>query len=85
MNGTAHGIITFRRRSPSDAPKLTATFTSCWSTNRMPAIVFMVTGKTTSRKMITTLDASPMPNQMMKSGVSATSGVVYRADSQGSR
>jgi len=84
MKGTALGRMMVRNRRPSAALKLRATRSSLASVVRTPARALRQRGTTAPRKTINTLDQIPIPTQMMMSGRSATRGVAFRADRNGS-
>ena len=50
----------------------------------MPVAVLITTGKIANRNTTAILDGASMPNMKMNSGASATVGVAYTADTQGS-
>ena len=48
-------------------------------TDRSPTMVFISTGKKTIRAQISTLENSPFPSQIIKSGAMATTGMAWVA------
>ena len=84
MYGTAPGHTTCRATARSDAPATRAMATSRTSAPRTPAAVLKKIRKKTMLATSATLEASPIPNQRMKSGASASFGIPYPAIRYGS-
>src|SRR5580704_13283314 len=73
--GAAPGRMMARMMVPVDRPKLCPMRIRLRGTLSTPPIVATTVGKNTPRAIVTILEPSPMPNQMMNSGTRAIFGI----------
>ena len=79
MLGRAAGISSVVRIWRRVARRLRPSSISRASTERMPTIVAMATGKNTISEQMTTLLSSPVPNHKTSSGARARIGIAWAA------
>ena len=85
MDGRASGMITLRTRPQPRSPNVRAASTTLRSTLRTPLETFRYMGVRQARAIRSTLDVSPIPNQMMKRKMSAGKGSVRNIWSEESK
>ena len=81
--GMARGRPTFRIMSSGRAPSARSTSFNSGSTVAMPVATFTTMGKKEIRKAVITAGQTPMPNQMINTGTTATLGMELKAISSG--